>query len=42
MLGVAVDPLRSEKNLQVAEEMADDEQDQDHPGHRHDYFPANG
>jgi hypothetical protein len=22
--------------------MADDEQNQDHPGHRHDDFPANG
>ena len=42
VLGVAVDPLRPEENLEVAEEMADDEQNQDHPGHRHDYFPADG
>ncbi len=42
MLGVAVDPLRPEENLEVAEEMADDEQNQDHAGHRHDHFPANG
>ena len=42
LLGVAVDPLRSEENLQIAEEMADDEQNQDQPGHRHDHFPANG
>ena len=42
MLGVAVNPLRPEENLEVAEEMADDEQNQDYPSHRHDYFPANG
>ena len=40
MLGVAVNPLRPEENLEVTEEMADDEQNQDHPGHRHDHFPA--
>ena len=42
LLGVAVDPLRSEENLEIAKEMADDEQNQDQPGHRHDHFPANG
>lgn len=38
--GVTVDPLRAEENLEVAEEMADDEKNQDEPGHRHDHFPA--
>ena len=42
IFGVAVDPLRSEENLEIAKEVADDEQNQDHPGHRHDYFSANG
>ena len=42
VLGVAVDPFRPEKNLQIAEEMPDDEENQDHPRHRHDHFPADG
>ena len=42
MLGVAVDPIRAEENLEVAEQMPDDEQDQDHAGHRHDHFPSDG
>lgn len=42
MLGVAVDPFRPEEDLKVAKEMADNEQNQDHPRRRHDYFPTNG
>ena len=42
MLPVAINPRRAEENLEVAEEMADDEQNQDYPGHRHDHFPADG
>jgi hypothetical protein len=35
MLGVGVVPRRPEENLEVAEEMADDEQNQNHSRHRH-------
>ena len=42
MLRVSVDPFRSEKNLQVAEQMTDDEQDQNDTGHRDDHFSADG
>ena len=40
MLGVAVDPLRPEENLEIAKEVADDEQNQDQPRYRHEHFPA--
>ena len=36
MFRVTVDPLRPEKDLQIAEQMADDERDQDDAGGRHD------
>ena len=42
VLRVAIDPLRPEEDLEVAEKMADDEKNQDQARHRHDYFPANG
>ena len=38
MFRVTVDPLRPEKNLQVAEQMSDDEHDQNQPGDRDDHF----
>jgi hypothetical protein len=40
--GVPVNPLRAKENLEVAEEMADHEQNQNHPRHRHDHLPADG
>ena len=40
MFGVAVDPIRPEKNLQVAQEMADYERDQDYAGDRDNEFFA--
>lgn len=40
MLGVTIDPLRSEENLEVAEKMPNNEEDQDHSRHRHDHFPS--
>ncbi len=40
MLGVTVDPIRSEKDLQVAEQMANDEQDQNDARHSDDHFFA--
>ena len=42
VLGVAVDPFRSEENLKVAEEMPDDEKNQNHARRRHDHFPSDG
>jgi hypothetical protein len=42
MLGIAVDPFRSEENLEIPEEMPDDEKDQNNPGRRHDHFPSDG
>ncbi len=42
MLGVAVNPFRAEENLEVAEEMPDDEENQDDPGHRHDHLASDG
>ena len=38
MLRVTVDPIRSEKNLQIAEQMSDDEQNQDDSRDRDDHF----
>ena len=40
VLGVAINPIRPEKNLEIAEKMPDDEQNQDHARYRHDHFPA--
>ncbi len=40
MFRIGVDPIRPEENLQVAEEMADDERDQDGAGDRDDEFFA--
>ncbi len=40
LFGVTVDPFRAEENLEVAEEMTDDEEDQDEPRDRHNHFPA--
>jgi hypothetical protein len=42
MLSVTVDSLRPEENLEVAQEMADDEQNQNHASHRHNDLPADG
>jgi hypothetical protein len=39
-LGIAVDPIRVFEDLQVADQMGADEQDQDNPGHRHEEFSA--
>ena len=40
MLGVGIDPIRPEKNLQVAEEMTDDEGNQNDAGDGDDHFFA--
>ena len=42
VLGVAINPVRPEKNLQVAEEMADDKKDENHPAHCHNQLPSDG
>ena len=42
MLRVTIDPVRPEKNLQIAEQMADDEQHQNDAGDRDDHFLADG
>ena len=39
MFRVAVDPVRPEENLQVAEQVTDDEPEQNQPGKRDDNFP---
>jgi hypothetical protein len=41
MLGVTIDPVRSEENLQVAEQMSDDKKDQNDAGDRDDHFLPN-
>ncbi len=38
--GVAVDPLRSEENLEVSEEVTDDEKNQDQARGGRDHFPS--
>ena len=38
MLGVGIDPVGPEENLQVTQEVADDKQDQNNPGERHDHL----
>ena len=40
MLRVAVDPSRPEEDLEIPEEVPDDEENQDHSGHRHNHLPA--
>src|SRR5262245_25528389 len=42
MFRVTVDPVRPEEDLQVAQEMADDKQDQDHAGRGHDHLSSDG
>src|ERR1043166_7453262 len=42
MLRVGVDPFWSEINLQIAEQMSDHEQNQNHACSGDDYFPADG
>ena len=41
MLRVAVDPIRAEENLQVAEQMSDDEEDQNDARDRDNHFFPN-
>jgi hypothetical protein len=38
---VGIDPIGSEKNLQIAQEMADDKRDQDNPSDGDDHLFAN-
>src|ERR1051326_668015 len=40
MFRVRVDPIRSEKNLEIAQKMSDHERDQDHAGYRDDHLLA--
>ena len=42
MLRVTVDPIWTEKNLQIAEQMSDDKNDQDDSSDRDNYFLSNG
>ena len=42
MLRVIIDPARSQKNLQVAQQMPNDEQYENHAGERDDHFLADG
>src|SRR5438067_1751823 len=42
MLRVIIDPARSQKNLQVAQQMSNDEQQENHAGERDDHFLADG
>jgi hypothetical protein len=42
MLGVIIDPTRSEKNLQVAQQVSNDEQHQNHSGKSDDHFFTDG
>ena len=42
MLRVIIDPARSQKNLQVAQQMPNDEQHENHAGERDDHFLADG
>lgn len=41
VLRVAIDPARPEEDLQVAEEMTNDEQDENKSRRRHDHLSAN-
>ena len=40
MFRVTIDPIRSEKDLQIPEEMSDNERDQDDTGHGHNHLFA--
>ena len=40
MLRVSIDPLGAKKDLQIAEQMTDDEQDQNHAGDGDDHFSS--
>ena len=42
MLRVIIDPARSQKDLQVAQQMSNDEQHQNHADERDDHFLADG
>ena len=42
MLGVIIDPTRSEENLQISKEMPDDEEHQNDAGKGDDHFLTNG
>ena len=42
MLGIIIDPTRSEKNLQISKEMPDDEEHQNDAGKGDDHFLTNG
>src|ERR1043166_5628300 len=42
MFRVGIDPIRPEKNLEVAEQMADDERDKNDAGDGDDHFFADG
>src|SRR6267143_4208936 len=42
MLGVIVDPTRAQENLEIAQQMTDDKQHQDHARDRNDHFFADG
>src|SRR6478672_7643818 len=42
MLRVIIDPARPEKNLEIAQQMSNNEQHQNHAGERDDHFLADG
>jgi hypothetical protein len=42
MLGVIIDPTRSQENLQISKEMPDDEEHQNDAGKGDDHFLTNG
>ena len=41
-LRISVDPIGADKNLEIAEQVADNEQNQNHAGNGDDHFPADG
>ena len=40
MLGITIDPVGSDENLQIPKQMSDDEKDQNNPRDRDDHFAA--
>jgi hypothetical protein len=42
MLRVTVDPIWTQENLQIAQEMSDNEKNQNDAGDRNDHFLSNG
>ena len=42
MLRVIIDPARPQKNLEIAQQMSNDEQHQNHAGERDDHFLSDG